>query len=57
LKRAQPLVSPAPRQCECGKTTLAHILAAREKSFTFFDMEKAVDRPRLEAPECKFYRI
>jgi len=47
---AHPAVGLAgPRQC--GKTTLAHILAASEKSFTFFDMEKAVDRRRLEAPE------
>jgi hypothetical protein len=38
-----------PRQC--GKTTLARIVAAKENKITFFDLEKAVDRRRLEAPE------
>lgn len=38
-----------PRQC--GKTTLAHRIAEDEKVCTFFDMEKAVDRRRLETPE------
>jgi len=47
---AHPAVGLAgPRQC--GKTTLARFLAAHEKSCAFFDMEKAVDRRRLETPE------
>ena len=47
---AHPAVGLAgPRQC--GKTTLARTIAAEEKNCTFFDMEKAVDRRRLEAPE------
>jgi predicted AAA+ superfamily ATPase len=47
---AHPAVGLAgPRQC--GKTTLARILATEEKDCTFFDLEKAVDRRRLETPE------
>ena len=38
-----------PRQC--GKTTLARALAAGEPRSTFFDLESAVDRRRLQAPE------
>lgn len=38
-----------PRQC--GKTTLAHMLASREPEVTMFDLERAIDRRRLEAPE------
>ena len=39
-----------PRQC--GKTTLAHAVAAAEsEESTFFDLESAVDRRRLQAPE------
>jgi len=38
-----------PRQC--GKTTLAHIFAAREPTAVFFDLERAVDRRKLETPE------
>ena len=38
-----------PRQC--GKTTLARFIAAEERVCTFFDLEKAVDRRRLESPE------
>jgi predicted AAA+ superfamily ATPase len=38
-----------PRQC--GKTTLARIVADQEDQVTFFDLEKAVDRRRLETPE------
>ena len=37
-----------PRQC--GKTTLAHMYGA-EKDTHIFDLEKAVDRRRLESPE------
>ena len=48
------LVHPAvaltgPRQC--GKTTLARAIAAQVSNSTFFDLEAAVDRRRLEAPE------
>jgi predicted AAA+ superfamily ATPase len=38
-----------PRQC--GKTTLARLIAGTEKRCTFFDLERAADRRRLEAPE------
>lgn len=38
-----------PRQC--GKTTLARIIAANESPHAFFDLESAVDRRRLESPE------
>ena len=39
-----------PRQC--GKTTLARAIAAAEPDgSTFFDLESAVDRRRLQAPE------
>ena len=38
-----------PRQC--GKTTLARAFAARMPESTFFDLEAAVDRRQLEAPE------
>ena len=39
-----------PRQC--GKTTLARTIAAAEpEGATFFDLESAVDRRRLQAPE------
>ena len=38
-----------PRQC--GKTTLARAFAAASPRSTFFDLESAVDRRRLQAPE------
>lgn len=38
-----------PRQC--GKTTLAHLIAAREREVEFFDLERVRDRRRLQAPE------
>jgi|TARA_Y100000310_G_scaffold345371_1_gene464217 hypothetical protein len=38
-----------PRQC--GKTTLARMLTERESEFSFFDLEKAVDRRKLGSPE------
>lgn len=38
-----------PRQC--GKTTLARAIAASAAESTFFDLEAAVDRRRLELPE------
>ena len=47
---AHPAVALAgPRQC--GKTTLSQQFAAREDHATFFDLERAVDRRKLEAPE------
>ena len=39
-----------PRQC--GKTTLARAFMAREPDHTYFDLERAVDRRSLEAPEA-----
>ncbi len=48
--RVHPAVTLlGPRQC--GKTTLAHMITDRDPDYTFFDLEKAVDRRRLEAPE------
>ena len=45
-----PIVAlTGPRQC--GKTTLAREIASRVPDSTFFDLEAAVDRRRLEAPE------
>ena len=44
-----------PRQC--GKTTLAHAIAAQEPRITYFDLEAAVDRRRLEAPEQALGRL
>ena len=38
-----------PRQC--GKTTLARMIADQESETTFFDLERAVDRRKLEAAE------
>ena len=38
-----------PRQC--GKTTLARMIAADRSPTLFFDLERAVDRRRLESPE------
>lgn len=38
-----------PRQC--GKTTLARILAQAEPEVTFFDLESLADQQRLETPE------
>ena len=38
-----------PRQC--GKTTLARMITDTEPDFTFFDLEKATDRRKLESPE------
>ena len=39
-----------PRQC--GKTTLARALMAREPNHTYFDLERAVDRRSLETAEA-----
>ena len=44
-----------PRQC--GKTTLAHAIAAQEPRIEYFDLEAAVDRRRLEAPEQALGRL
>lgn len=38
-----------PRQC--GKTTLARIIAAAEPEVSFFDLESPADRQRLATPE------
>jgi uncharacterized protein len=48
--RVHPAVAlVGPRQC--GKTTLAHMITDKEPDFAFFDLEKAVDRRKLESPE------
>ena len=48
--RAHPAVAiVGPRQC--GKSTLARMLAANEREVAFFDLEKAVDQRRLQSPE------
>ena len=48
--RVHPAVALlGPRQC--GKTTLSRIIAGNEPQVSFFDLEKAVDRRRLENPE------
>lgn len=48
--RVHPAVAiEGPRQC--GKTTLAHAFVSKEKVYTFFDLEKPVDRRKLESPE------
>lgn len=48
--RAHPAVAiVGPRQC--GKSTLARMLAANEPEVAFFDLERAVDRRRLQSPE------
>ncbi len=43
------MVLAGPRQC--GKTTLARVFAEAEGNVTFFDLERAVDRRKLEVPE------
>ena len=48
--RVHPAVAiVGPRQC--GKSTLARMLAANEREVAFFDLEKAVDQRRLQSPE------
>ena len=48
--RVHPAVALiGPRQC--GKTTLAQLIAANEREAEFFDLERARDRRRLHAPE------
>ena len=48
--RAHPAVALlGPRQC--GKSTLARMIADDEPETTFFDLERAVDQRRLTAPE------
>ena len=44
-----------PRQC--GKTTLARAIAAYVPQSTYFDLEAAVDRRRLQAPEQALGRL
>ncbi len=48
--RVHPAVALlGPRQC--GKSTLARMIADDEPETTFFDLERAVDQRRLAAPE------
>ncbi len=48
--RVHPAVAlEGPRQC--GKTTLAHAFMTGKRECTFFDLEKPVDRRKLETPE------
>ncbi|MBU0677363.1 MAG: ATP-binding protein [Verrucomicrobia bacterium] len=50
LFRSHPAVAiEGPRQC--GKTTVAHMLAADEPDVAFFDLEREVDRRKLDTPE------
>ena len=44
-----------PRQC--GKTTLARVIAQGSASSTYFDLEAEVDRRRLETPEHTLGRL
>ncbi len=44
-----------PRQC--GKTTLARVIAQGSTSSTYFDLEAEVDRRRLETPEHTLGRL
>ena len=44
-----------PRQC--GKTTLARQIAAEAPGSTYFDLEAAIDRQRLAAPELTLGRL
>ena len=48
--RVHPAVAlVGPRQC--GKTTLARMIADGEPEAAFFDLERAVDQRRLQSPE------
>ena len=50
LFRAHPSVAIlGPRQC--GKTTLARMLAAEEPDYSFFDLESPLDLRRLSMPQ------
>lgn len=53
---AHPAVAiTGPRQC--GKTTLAKEIAAGEKVVSYFDLEKASDRQKLNVPEQTLERL
>ena len=53
---AHPAVAlTGPRQC--GKTTLARLIAADSSQSAWFDLEAAVDRRRLAAPEQTLRRL
>ena len=53
---AHPAVAlTGPRQC--GKTTLARLIAADSSPSAWFDLEAAVDRRRLAAPEQTLRRL
>ena len=45
----QAVALTGPRQC--GKTTLARMFAGNEPAFSFFDLERAVDRRKLVSAE------
>ena len=48
--RVHPAVAlVGPRQC--GKTTLARMIAAQEEGVTHFDLERTVDQRKLKTPE------
>ena len=49
----RPLTGPR----QCGKTTLARMIAAGSSPSTFFDLEAAVDRRRLATPEQTLVRL
>ena len=54
--RVHPAVALlGPRQC--GKTTLARMFADNTTEVSFFDLEKAVDRRRLQTPEQTLSRL
>ena len=42
---------------QCGKTTLARVIAQDSTSSTYFDLEAEVDRRRLETPEHTLGRL
>ncbi len=44
-----------PRQC--GKTTLARYIEKEENECTFFDLESAIDRRKLESPELSLKNL
>jgi len=50
LFRVHPAVAVQGSR-QCGKTTLARMLASDETDVTFFDIEAAVDQRKLENPE------
>jgi predicted AAA+ superfamily ATPase len=49
MRRAPVVALLGPRQC--GKTTLARMVAKEKEQATFFDLESTADRRRLQNPE------